>query len=79
MTLTLIKKTAYCEPDITQESTRVSILTFHIYCTLCVKFRAASSDQLLMLLSICEFCENRRREGRNFLMDLREIISTPKT
>jgi hypothetical protein len=27
----------------------------------------------MMLSSVCEFCENRHREGRTFRMGLREV------
>jgi len=30
-------------------------------------------DLYLMILNVCEFRENRRREGCNFLMDVKEI------
>lgn len=72
VTLNLMK-TAEWEPHI-----RISSLAFHIYCNVFVKFCATVSNQLVMLLSICEFCKNLRRKGRNFLMGLSKIISTPK-
>ena len=48
--------------------------TLYIYCTFWVKFGV--SDLLIMLFNICDFRENRYREGRNFCMGVNEITFT---
>jgi hypothetical protein len=45
----------------------------HLF-TICVQF--GTTDQHIMLLSICEYCENRQRELRTYLMGVNKITFT---
>jgi hypothetical protein len=48
--------------------------TFHIYCPILFKFCKRSLH--IKLFDICEFQENRLREGRTFLTGVSEITAT---
>ena len=47
--------------------------TFYMYSYCLTRVKFGITNLHIMMLSICEFRENRCREGRKFFMDLNEI------
>jgi len=66
-----VSSSVQCKPYFAERRRWYFCPPFHIYCLIWIKF--SISDIRAVLLSICKFQGNRRRQGRNFRLELNEF------